>query len=181
MTISIVARRYATALFESVHPRASTIVRQELRLLADVLMRTPELRRFLTAPGITPAAQVQFLERQLATLVSADTLAFLRLLVTKRRTEELPGILAYFEELFYAATQIKRVTIRSARPLPAELRETIKRKLGAWIKEQVELECEVDPGLLGGLQIFVAHQVVDGSLRHRLSELRTRLRSVKVH
>jgi len=46
---------------------------------------------------------------------------------------------------------------------------------------QVELREELDPELLGGLQVRLDHRVIDGSVRRQLADLRERLGAVRVH
>ena len=74
----------------------------------------------------------------------------------------------------------KRQVVRSARTLPEE---TLKRLRGSLERREgktIHLETEVDPRLLGGLQVQLYHRLIDGSVRRALDELRERLMSVRV-
>ena len=46
--------------------------------------------------------------------------------------------------------------------------EKLSRKFG----RTIHLECAVDPSLLGGLVVNVDGKVIDGSLKHRLQEIK---------
>ena len=49
-----------------------------------------------------------------------------------------------------------------------ELKEKLEKRLGRTIR----LECAIDPSLLGGLLVQVDGRVIDGSLKHRLHEIK---------
>ena len=49
-----------------------------------------------------------------------------------------------------------------------QLIEKLSRKFG----RTIHLECAVDPSLLGGLVVNVDGKVIDGSLKHRLQEIK---------
>ena len=50
----------------------------------------------------------------------------------------------------------------------AELTEKLGRKLN----RTIHLECSVDPSLLGGMVVHVDGKVIDGSLKHKLQEIK---------
>ncbi|MBI2094097.1 MAG: F0F1 ATP synthase subunit delta, partial [Candidatus Omnitrophica bacterium] len=57
------------------------------------------------------------------------------------------------------------------------LRTILERREG----KSVELTSEVDPALLGGLQVRLGNRVIDASIRRQLINLRERLEAVRVH
>ena len=63
------------------------------------------------------------------------------------------------------------VTVKSATPLSVSLRRQIEQRLVAVLGKQVDLQCIVDPVLLGGLQVRVGDTVFDGSLDSRLDRM----------
>ena len=50
----------------------------------------------------------------------------------------------------------------------ADLKDKLEKRLGRTIR----LECAIDPSLLGGLLVQVDGRVIDGSLKHRLHEIK---------
>jgi len=65
-----------------------------------------------------------------------------------------------------------RVQVRTAEQLDDTLRKRIVEVLNKAIQKEVVLEESVDPELLGGLVVRVGDQVIDGSVRHRLEQIR---------
>jgi len=71
--------------------------------------------------------------------------------------------------------------VRSARDLPKALLERIKKDVERRERKTVELATEVDPSLIGGMQVRLDHRVIDGSVRRHLDDLRQQLKTVRVH
>ena len=68
----------------------------------------------------------------------------------------------------------------TAIPLADDLRERIVKRLEEKTGSSVALTESVDPGIVGGLVLRVGGVVVDGSVRHRIDELREALERVPV-
>ena len=51
---------------------------------------------------------------------------------------------------------------------PRRLKRALEKRTGRTIR----LECRVDESLLGGLVVAMGGEVLDGSLKHRLKEIR---------
>ncbi len=66
--------------------------------------------------------------------------------------------------------------VTTALPLSASEQETVASSLAEHLGERLELEFEVDPGILGGLVLKIGDRVVDGSVAGRLASLQERLR-----
>ncbi len=62
---------------------------------------------------------------------------------------------------------------------PADV-EALAERLAALTGKRIELHEEVDPGLLGGIQVRVGDRLIDGSVRGRLDRLRAELSNIAV-
>ena len=71
-----------------------------------------------------------------------------------------------------------QATVTSATELKAKELEALQQKLIDATGSQVELRQEVDRDILGGLQVRVGDQLIDGSVRGRLERLRTELTNI---
>jgi len=65
--------------------------------------------------------------------------------------------------------------VRSAIELDDETVARLAVSLSKATGKQVEVKTVVDPAVLGGIVARVGDTVIDGSLRHRLEELRDKL------
>jgi F-type H+-transporting ATPase subunit delta len=185
MPADAVAHRYAQALLEYIEPRGAALVDEvqaELNGLAGLVTGHDDLRGFLANPDVEVQDQVGGLVRVSGGKVSKDTEAFLRLALSMDRAAELVDIVGEFGRRIELSRQVVHVTVASARPLPPDLRQQLVERVA---KQEggktVQLEERVQPELLGGIQVFVGHQVFDGSLRTQMNVLRERLKRVRVH
>lgn len=177
-----IATRYAQTLFEAAKARGQLDEAQEtLSFIEELLKDYPALRRLLLNPEVELDDKLGIVGRLLDGSWSADLQAFVRLVLAFGRAAFLPEIAVAFRALVDANQGRLRVTVRSAGPLSEpvlkRLRETLERRE----RKQIELQTELAPELLGGLQIRLDHRVIDGTLQRQLAELRQRLTSVRVH
>ena len=63
-------------------------------------------------------------------------------------------------------------TVTAAAGLTDEEKERLRRALERRSGHSVQLECRVDASLLGGVVVEMDGRVLDGSLRHRLHEIK---------
>ncbi len=182
MTSNPIADRYASALFETVERggRLEEVLRQ-LLTLRDMLGDHEELRQFLFNPDIEVEDKLGVLDRLLGQAWSDDLRALLHVVLSMGRVEALEDIAEAFRDLVDAAQGRVRVVVRSARPLPASLKTAVASRIRQLAQREPELTEETDPGLIGGIQVFMDRRLFDGSLKTRLHELRQQLKRVKVH
>jgi F-type H+-transporting ATPase subunit delta len=99
--------------------------------------------------------------------------------VIKKLAETKPrnylSIAVAFERLVRLEVQKRRATIESAAVLSPELRDQLRADLQKKFGEDLELDFNINPELLGGLRVQVGSQVWDGSVRAKLETLRSRL------
>lgn len=101
----------------------------------------------------------------------------LLLLLRRRRIDQLDQLAAEFRRLYNRRAGIVEATATSAAPLEEEELKTLRDRVVqlAGRGTSVELRTEVDPSLLGGVQLRIGDQLIDGSVRGRLERLRNQL------
>ena len=105
---------------------------------------------------------------------------FLQVLVDRGRLPELLEIADAFRERVARATARLDVEAVTAIPLPDDLKARIVESLEEKTGTTVELTESVNPDVVGGLVLRVGEVVVDGSVRHRIEELRRELTGASV-
>jgi F-type H+-transporting ATPase subunit delta len=177
MSQRTVARRYATALYEEAD--ASGVledVDDDVLLLRESLESNGELARFFKSPVIPQEKKETIIRELLADRTAELTVRFLRLLVHKDRETMTKAILDQYQSLRDEQRGIVDATVRVARPLGEDDRETIVDVLEEETGQSVRLHVEKDEGLIGGLVIRIGDRVFDGSVRNKLANLHDRLR-----
>lgn len=169
------AERYARALLAaSAEKGAQDEVAQDLLLLRRLLAEVPELLPFLAHPRIDPGTK----DKTLASLNAAlhpYTLNFLRLLVRRGRAGLLPAAISSYFRAFEEAGGPVHVLVRTAHPLSPEEKAKLREKLAEALGRAVNLEEEMAPELLAGVELLVGGKRLDASLRGRLNRLREAL------
>lgn len=176
-----VAATYAEALYEAaVEGSALGPVADDVAAFAAAVDESAELRAVLHNPEIDTADKRSIVET-LAQDANPLVLNFLRVLADRGRLAEFSEIADAFAARVARAEHRIEVEAVTAVPLPDDLRESIVARVrettGA---QEVDLTETVDPEILGGLVLRVGGAVVDGSVRHRLEELRLSLRRAPV-
>lgn len=99
-------------------------------------------------------------------------LHFLYVLTDHRRMAALPSVIAAYETLYREAHHISVAKVSSAVPLSDAQRETLRLRLEQKTGGRVELDCRVDPALIGGLRVEMNGLRFEGTVRARLDEMK---------
>jgi F-type H+-transporting ATPase subunit delta len=171
-----VARRYAAAAYQVAKQQGSV---QELQEDLDAIVRLLEaredLREAIESPKVDRERKLKLIDSLFSDRARPVTLRLLRLLVQKRREEELPLIRDAYQRIREEDQGILRIRIRSASPLSDEYVERIEDRIADQTKKRVLSETEVDASLIGGVTVQYGDYVLDGSIRGHLKRLRERL------
>lgn len=177
MSESVVAERYAKALFElGIESGQLAMLTDQLRSVARTYSDSPELRAVLDDPRV-PETQVHSLIEALSRRLGLSPVAknSLLVLVQRRRIRALPDIVSRLVELTDERTGVLRATVTSASPLVETQAQQLSQELERLTGKRIVLERRTDPSLLGGLIARIGDHVVDASLRGRIEAIGQRL------
>ncbi len=171
------ARPYARAIFELARDDGSLTEWSVALEAVSHVVENAEAKAFLSRRELDNEARVTFLVSVCGETGGGQLLGsergrnLLRLLAENRRLEVLPEISNRFEVLKNRAENTITVRLVTA----AGVEESVVSRIGAALERRlgraVELELQEDPELLGGAVIHAEGQVIDGSVRSRLTEL----------
>lgn len=180
MKEKILEKRYAEAFLsfakESVGIEKAV---EELKDIKIIICGNPEMEEFLYNLEITHAEKREFIDKVFMGVFSNETRHFLKFLLEKKRIEHLIGICDYVR-VKYSHGEALEVLLRTSYPLELELIRKIKIKLGEKFRKKINLFLELDPNLLGGIQVRIGNTIIDGSVRRRLEELKEKLMTLQV-
>lgn len=168
--------RYAQALLASAE-KGDLLERieKELAEAAALVGRYPEILHLLMNATISVEEKEDFIGKILPPGFSNLTVNFLKVLIKKRRFQDLPLIQERFHRLYEEKNGIQRVRVHSPIPLDEALRGNLKQALEKKLRKKVYLETAIDPEVLGGLILDFEGTRLDASFRSKLYELRQRL------
>jgi len=179
MKEKIIAKRYAEAFLN--YARETVGLEKavaELKDLKIIFGTNPDFREFLEDLGVLVSDKYQVIDNVLKDF-SEETLQFIKLLIDKGRIKQLSQILDYIR-INYSREEAHDALLKTTYPLDLELIKVIKERLENKLNKKLSLHIELDPDLLGGIQITVGNTVIDGSVRRRIDELKERLMTARV-
>ena len=175
-SLSQCARPYAKAAFEFAQAKQMLAQWQSvLQVLAEVIAQ-PNILHFVQNPTLEHAQVIQVLLDGLGDNVSEEVKHFLVMLGENDRLAALPQIYEWFQYYCRHADQVLPVVITSAQPLSSESQQQLLQTLTVRFKQTLLTEWKVDASLIGGTVIRAGDQVIDGSVRSKLSRLREALK-----
>ena len=176
MTGSIVARRYAHALFSLEKKAGLPALEQcgaDLGALAALLHKSAELVRFFRNPVFNSK------EKQTVLGALADKLSLSRtvrdfcyLLADKGRLDALGAIATQYGTMLDGEKGVKRGELITAVPLDEGRQKNLLAQLEKKAGCALALEFKVDPAILGGMLLKIGDKVLDASLMAQLSLLK---------
>jgi F-type H+-transporting ATPase subunit delta len=177
MRSTTAARRYAAAIF-SIAREAGQVpeIRTQLGDLAELFRSNAELRITMLTP-LRPVEQRKAVLKALAERVGtgATVRNFYSFLIDRRRLVDFDVIFAEFERLADEALGLLTAEVVSAGPLDERRKDRLRRALTERVGQEVRVDVNVDPALIGGVIAKVGGLILDGSLRTQLGQLRANL------
>ena len=171
--MSGISKEYASALFELAREGGNEeVIGEGVRYVAAVISAEPSILDFLTAPNIPKRERIGVIENALKGHIPEYVLSFTQLLCENGYIREIGKCAAEYEELLNAARGLSTARVVSAVELTEDEKRQLNERLSAKSGRKIRLECSVDASLLGGLVVTLDGKVIDGSLKHRLNEVR---------
>lgn len=153
------------------HPTLS----DELLAVADLVARNHELQLTLGSKLSSGTAKVSLVERLLTGKASASAIAVTSQLVAHPRGRRLEAALRDAARVVADQIGHELATVTVAAPLTAAQQERLARALERTVGRTVKITTVIDPAVIGGIRVQIADDVIDGSIRSRLDDLRTQL------
>ncbi|HQP91658.1 MAG TPA: ATP synthase F1 subunit delta [Candidatus Omnitrophota bacterium] len=175
----IAVRRYAKAYLDFAK-KTIGIKRacEDIRNFKLLIFENEELRSFLNAREISDNERIKVLNDILVDY-SAEFRFFLELLIKKNRIDKIIDI-ADITRIICSSGEEADVHLRSTSMLDTDILQEIKQEFEKIINKRLNLYVELDPDLLGGVQLMIGNKIIDGSVKKRLTELGKKLHAAKV-
>ena len=171
MAVTDISKEYAEALFALASETGEqSSFMTALETVTEALDEHPELLELISSPAIACAERVETVAHCFGACCPETVVSFLQLLCEKGRIRLIDACAKEYRRLLDISTSVSVASVTSAVPLNeiAALTQKLSRASG----RAVQLSCTVDPSLLGGVIVEMDGRVIDGSLRHRLQEVK---------
>ena len=170
-----IARRYAGAVFELAR-KQNTLDRthEDIKEIARLFAHR-KLAYLLREPKIPAQRKEKAIRDALSSKVLPTSLNLTLLIVQRELVDAMRNIATEFEQLLldYRNQAIAEVTTAAEmeQAQSALVKQALERKTG----KTIIMQTRVDPRILGGVIARVGDQVIDGSVRYRLTALQRQL------
>lgn len=169
---SEVAKRYAKALFEAIGGTKTEDALSQLRKAQEILSQ-PKLNGLLSSPVLSRKEKVMVVEQSISDLKLGNEVAnLLKLLATKDRIESLDEVVLCFERISDEKNNVLRGTVKSSAKLSDSEKGEIESAIAKFTGNQLLLDYQEDPKLVGGVLAQVGSYTFDGTLETQLTKLK---------
>ena len=172
------ARRYASALFDLAAEKGELAsIAKDLTDVIAMAKVSQDLVRLLESPAFSREDKSGALKAiaEKAGLGKYVT-NFLATMAMNGRSDEIVDAAAHFDELYAKHRGVKRAIARTAEEMTSQPRQKLEDILAKAVGSDVELETEVEPGLIGGIQLRVGSTLVDASAASKLERMNTAMK-----
>lgn len=167
---------YARGLFEIARAEGTLDeVEDELFRFARSFESSDQLRSALSDELIPPAKRQSIIEDLLGSKATGTTTQLISMIVGSGRVRDLPAIVDNLVERASKAKNLEVAEVRTAVALTEDQQHRLSAALTNATGKQLNLKVVVDPSVLGGVVATVGDTIIDGSVRTRIDQLKSRL------
>jgi len=178
LSSSAISRRYAKALVDlGAEQKMVEQYGEELAQVSSAFAAHSALRLILESPTFPAEKQTAILADLTEKMqLSGGMKSFLGLLLAKDRIQYLPQIEGNYRQFADELSGTLRARIISASELDAGQCASIRAGLEKQSGKKVELKVELEPSLIGGVQVEMGGKVFDGSMKTQLKRIEDTLK-----
>jgi F-type H+-transporting ATPase subunit delta len=167
---------YSRGLFEIARAEGTIDeVEDELFRFARSYESSDELRNALSDEQIPASKRQAIIEDLLGGKVTPTTTQLISMVVGSGRARDLPAIVDKLVARASSAKNLEVAEVRVAVALTPDQETRLAAALANATGKEVNLKVVVDPSVIGGIVATVGDTVIDGTVRTRIEQLKSRL------
>lgn len=171
-TETIVAKRYAKALFELAQEKNEVAeVEADLQALVSAIHNNSDLQKVLSHPNIDSSKKTTLLDALFQGKVLDDVLNTVGLLVDRRREGILQELLTDYIKIANEALGQAKAIVTTPLALSDSESQHIAASFSQLTGKKIQVQQVINPSLLGGIQVRIGDRLYDGSLSGKLQRL----------
>lgn len=168
-----IGREYASAIFEiALEEDIRNEMYDSLALVKRVFRKEPTYIDFLMSPAIPFAERKEAIVQSFGGQVNDHVVGLLTVLTAKNHIRYIFDVIEAFRVLYRESTRKSDAYVTSAVELTDEEKVKLKEALTKRSGHKVYMRYKVDPKLMGGLIVEMDNYRYDGSLKHKLKEIK---------
>lgn len=167
-----IAQPYAEAFLDLATKDSLDTIINDLNCLSSTLASSGDLQKLLSNPLVGVNSKKSILKSIFTEKLDTKTLRFLLVLCDKGRISYLDSIVDKAIELAYKAASIEIVKVTSSVSFTSAQQDSLVAKLKTLTgANQIKLNVEVNPTLIGGFIIQIGSRIIDTSIQGQLRQL----------
>ncbi len=143
-----------------------------LALAADVFRENPAYLDLLASPVISKDTRKELLRNAFGNALPKEITACIALMCDNGHIRDFSAMQEIYMEQFHILSKVTVATVTSAAALSDEEKQVLIQQISERTGHNVRATYEVDPSLIGGIKVEMDGCVLDGTIKHRLRELK---------
>ncbi|MBQ4641150.1 MAG: ATP synthase F1 subunit delta [Oscillospiraceae bacterium] len=144
---------------------------EELTALKQSFEQEPAFLQLLSAPNLPKQERTDILDKSFRGKVQPYVLNFLKILTEKGYIRYFSDCCAAYRARYNEDHGILVVRAVSAVALSDRQKQQLSEKLQTMTGKTVELDCKINPAVLGGIRLDYDGKQVDGTVQNRLESM----------
>jgi F-type H+-transporting ATPase subunit delta len=166
-------RRYALALYDIAERKGKVDEYIEnIREIVELMEGNSELYNLLKRPQISTSKKKKTFETIFRGRIDDELLSFFLILIEKHRMLFLREKLIELEKIRLEKRNIILAEIKTVIPLVEDERQALRGKLESMYGKNIVFTERVDSSILGGVYVRVGNDVIDGTVKTKLNEMK---------
>lgn len=178
-TVKFKSEYYAQAAFNLARAENNVDrVEEELRKLKEEVIHRLDLKKFLSDPSVTKPEKIKLILEILGENASKSIQSFAAMMVVLDAVDFFDQT---YKDFVILANKLKRqvsIEVISAISLDGKLVDEIKKGIDKKTGMDVRIKNIIDKDIIGGLIIKIGDKVIDLSIKNKIKDLKTKLKSL---
>lgn len=169
-------RRYAEALYEVAEEKGKVDeYLEDLRIIVDMFKNDENFIKVIKHPRISTSRKRELFTTIFKDKIDDELLSFLLILINKGRILYLEEKLKEMEKIHLERHNTLIAEVKTAVPLTEEEKNKLVEKLEKKYDKKILLDDSIEKKLIGGVYVRVGDDVIDGTIKHKLEDLKKRI------
>ena len=166
-------RRYALALYRVAEEKGKVDqFMDEMKQIVELVEKDANLRLLIEHPQVSTSQKKALFETIFKGKIEDDILSFLNLLLEKGRILELSSMLTQMKGIYLEKHNTAIAEVKTVLPLLENEKEQLVQNLQKKFNKTITLKEEIDPAILGGVYVKVENEVIDGTVKSKIDEMK---------
>lgn len=167
-------KRYALALYEVAEKKGKVEeYLKDLRKICDLIYNNDNFYNVIKHPQISTSRKKETFKNVFKGKIDDELLSFLLILIEKDRILYLREKLKEMEKIHLERNNTLLAEVKSVISLTEDEVKALTKKLEKKYNKKIILKQQIDSSLIGGVYIRVGDDVIDGTIRSKLDEMKS--------